>query len=133
LDGDRTSLTSAFIEERQSELCTAEIRHKRFAMSSGCMRVTNVATPRLAWTWWPMLLGLSVWSWPTACLALGLSSALLGFQVIVEAQRRRTLLALMRQAPAGSVVVMTGTSELPAMQVRIGPGSETTRGTEDAA
>ena len=71
-------------------------------------------------TLWSLTVGLGMWSWPLACVVAGLQLGLIICSLIVETQRRRTLLALVERAPAGTMVVVGGTAELPAWQVLVG-------------
>ena len=85
--------------------------------------MTSASTRLAGWSWWPLLAGLSAWYWPTAIVAVGLQLGLVAVRLLVEAQRRRTLLGLVARAPAGTMVVMAETSELPAVWLRIGQES----------
>lgn len=67
-----------------------------------------------------------MWSWPLACVVGGLLAGLTAMRLLLEAQRCRTLLELVQLAPAGTLVVVTETSEAPAVWVQIGHGSSLT-------
>jgi hypothetical protein len=79
-----------------------------------------VAIPHREWAWWVLLTGLHTWSWPLAYLVVGVQVGLVVLRLLGEAQRRRTLLELVKRAPLGTVTVLAQTSELPAMWVRVG-------------
>ena len=93
-----------------------------------------MTTMRQSQAWWPLLAGVSLWSWQAACLVAGLHVGLVTVRLLVEAQRRQTLLGLVERAPAGTMVVMAETSELPAVCVQVGRGpcASALRSTHDA-
>jgi hypothetical protein len=90
---------------------------KRLVLPGRCVGVMMVTSPLGGWVFFA---GLHAWSWPLACLAVGALLGLVVIRLLVEAQRRRTLLELVERAPIGTVVVVEQTSELPAMWVWIG-------------
>ncbi|MFE9558847.1 hypothetical protein ACFYOD_35995 [Streptomyces sp. NPDC006703] len=76
-----------------------------------------------SWTAWLSTLALQPRFWLWICLVAALA-AVAG--VLAEWQRRTTLLALIRNAPAGTVVIQERGRGGPAMHVRVGSSPEAT-------
>lgn len=63
----------------------------------------------------PAVVGLGLWSWSVALVACGVDVVAVSCRLVVEGQRQRTLLWLVQQAPAGTLVVMAESHESPAV------------------
>jgi hypothetical protein len=61
-------------------------------------------------------------SWAAGCWILGLVAVAGGVRLLCEWQRRTTLVAIVREAPAGTVVVQERGPGGPAMWVLVGYG-----------
>jgi hypothetical protein len=61
-------------------------------------------------------------SWAAACWILGLVAVAGTVRLLCEWQRRETLVAIVREAPAGTVVVQERGLGGPAMWVQVGYG-----------
>lgn len=61
-------------------------------------------------------------SWATACWILGLVAVVGVIRLLCEWQRRTTLVAILRNAPAGTAVIQEGGLGGPAMWVQVGYG-----------
>jgi hypothetical protein len=66
-----------------------------------------------------------IWSWPVVCAVAAVQAGLSLTCLLVEIQRRRSLLGLVEKAPDGTTVVMDATPEFPAIRVRVGQGTAT--------
>lgn len=62
-------------------------------------------------------------SWKTVILLLGVLVLGLAGRLLAEWQRRKTLVAVIQQAPGGTVIVQQRGRGGPAMRIEIGPGS----------
>src|SRR5262245_35675120 len=87
-----------------------------------CWCVKSMRTPDPGWAWGPVVAGAVLWSWPVVCLVVVVQIGLILARLLVEWQRRRTILSLIERASAGTTVVMAETVELPALWVEIGCG-----------
>jgi hypothetical protein len=58
-------------------------------------------------------------AWPYAAVVLLIAT---GYRLLAERARRKTLTALVTQAPAGTIVVMEGGPGGPALWLRVGDG-----------
>jgi hypothetical protein len=62
-------------------------------------------------------------SWAAACWILGLVAVVGVIRLLCEWQRRTTLVAILQNAPAGTVVIQEGGLGGPAMWVQVGYGA----------
>jgi hypothetical protein len=70
----------------------------------------------------PVLLMTHVVSWPAGCLVSVVTFGFLIYRLLAERERRKTLEAAYRHAPAGTVVVQGDGPGGPPMWIRVGEG-----------
>ena len=78
------------------------------------------------WEWAvPVVALASAWTgvWPGACTVAGAVALTAVYRLVAEQSRRRLLLDICLNAPAGTEVVQDGGLTGPAMSVRVGNGS----------
>lgn len=78
----------------------------------------------MGWLGWLWPLAVQPGSWVVLCLITAVAAVESG---LAERQRRATLLALVRYAPSGTVVVQAEGRGGPAMSVQIGSPPQTNR------
>jgi hypothetical protein len=80
-----------------------------------------------------LIAGVSMWSWPAACLVAAATLMLGGLRLLAELRWRRVALGLAEASPAGTIVDVTESSWLPGVRVRVGPRPRRACGGGDAA
>jgi hypothetical protein len=80
--------------------------------ADGCWAVAKVG----------LAAGFHLLGWPCVVAVLAVAAAVHGYRLLAERTRRRTVLELVTQAPAGTVVMMDGGPGGPALWVGVGDG-----------
>ncbi len=81
----------------------------------------------MGWLGWSWPLAVQPGSWVVLCLVAAVAAAA---STLAERQRRTTLLALVRDAPVGTVIVQAEGRGGPAMRVQVGDLAQVRRDEE---